>query len=90
MTDHAATMRNSNQCCLHLPCCAAVAVVLLLQADRDKLRETVMQPSKQKERGFPVVVTSFETCINDRAHLQRYTWRYMILDEGQRVKNKVR
>eukprot|EP00953_Heterococcus_sp_UTEX-ZZ885_P011356 6575-Heterococcus_DN1.PRE.1 len=58
------------------------------KADRDELRETVMHPSKQKDRNFPIVVTSFETCINDRAHLQRYTWRYMILDEGQRVKNK--
>ncbi|CAH2322002.1 lymphoid-specific helicase isoform X1 [Pelobates cultripes] len=35
----------------------------------------------------PVVVTSFEIAMRDRPALQRTSWKYMILDEGHRIKN---
>lgn len=34
------------------------------------------------------MITSFEMCIADRAHLERFTWQYIILDEGHRIKNR--
>jgi ATP-dependent DNA helicase len=37
---------------------------------------------------FPIVVTSFEVAMKDRAALERYEWRYMVVDEGHRLKNK--
>uniref|UniRef100_A0A8B9L8N8 Proliferation-associated SNF2-like protein n=1 Tax=Astyanax mexicanus TaxID=7994 RepID=A0A8B9L8N8_ASTMX len=35
----------------------------------------------------PVVVTSFEIAMIDRKLLQRYQWKYLIVDEGHRIKN---
>ncbi|XP_073541729.1 lymphoid-specific helicase isoform X2 [Phyllobates terribilis] len=35
----------------------------------------------------PVVITSFEIAMNDRRVLQHKPWKYMILDEGHRIKN---
>lgn len=36
---------------------------------------------------FPIVVTSYEIVMNDRKFLQKYTWKYIIVDEGHRLKN---
>ncbi|KAM4703405.1 lymphoid-specific helicase [Rhinophrynus dorsalis] len=36
---------------------------------------------------FPVVITSFEIAMRDRQILQHSLWKYMILDEGHRIKN---
>ena len=36
---------------------------------------------------FPVVVTSYEIVIADSKHLARYQWKYVIVDEGHRLKN---
>ncbi|KAI4874280.1 hypothetical protein NFI96_028454 [Prochilodus magdalenae] len=35
----------------------------------------------------PVVITSFEIAMIDRKFLQRYQWKYLIVDEGHRIKN---
>ncbi|KAK9764296.1 putative ATPase [Basidiobolus ranarum] len=36
---------------------------------------------------FPVVVTSYELIMNDRKFLQKYAWKYLVIDEGHRIKN---
>ncbi|XP_018419964.1 PREDICTED: lymphoid-specific helicase [Nanorana parkeri] len=36
---------------------------------------------------YPVVITSFEIAMRDRPVLQHRSWKYMILDEGHRIKN---
>ncbi|XP_030012338.1 lymphoid-specific helicase [Sphaeramia orbicularis] len=35
----------------------------------------------------PVVITSFEISMIDRKFLQRFQWKYLIVDEGHRIKN---
>ena len=35
----------------------------------------------------PVVITSFEITMNDRVHLNSHLWKYVIVDEGHRIKN---
>ncbi|XP_031567428.1 lymphoid-specific helicase-like [Actinia tenebrosa] len=35
----------------------------------------------------PVIVTSYEICMNDQKHLYNYQWKHMIVDEGHRIKN---
>ncbi|KAJ3327951.1 hypothetical protein HDU76_010850 [Blyttiomyces sp. JEL0837] len=37
--------------------------------------------------GFPIVVTSYEIAMNDRKFLQKIKWKYIIVDEGHRLKN---
>ena len=58
------------------------------KAERAEIREKHLSLSKSKNMSFPVVITSFEICMVDRPHLERYTWQYMILDEGHRIKNR--
>ncbi|XP_062989268.1 lymphoid-specific helicase [Elgaria multicarinata webbii] len=35
----------------------------------------------------PVVITSFEIAMRDRNYLQNFCWKYLIVDEGHRIKN---
>lgn len=58
------------------------------KADRADIRNKKMPVSGSKGMEFPIVVTSFEICMIDRPHLERYVWQYMILDEGHRIKNR--
>ncbi|KAI0263616.1 SNF2 family N-terminal domain-containing protein [Gloeopeniophorella convolvens] len=43
-------------------------------------------PTRQKST-FPVVLTTYEMVVKDRAHLARYKWGQVIVDEGHRLKN---
>lgn len=36
---------------------------------------------------FPVVITTYEMIIKDRAHLAKYNWGQVVVDEGHRLKN---
>ncbi|KAG6823552.1 hypothetical protein H0H93_003439, partial [Arthromyces matolae] len=36
---------------------------------------------------FPIVITTYEMIIKDRAHLEHYNWGYIVVDEGHRLKN---
>ncbi|KAH7886551.1 SNF2 family DNA-dependent ATPase [Phlebopus sp. FC_14] len=41
----------------------------------------------QTQSTFPVVVTTYEIIIRDRAQLAKYNWGYIVVDEGHRLKN---
>ena len=56
--------------------------------EREEIRKKKMPIHLQKAMDFPVVVTSFDLCIIDRPHLEKYVWQYIILDEGHRIKNR--
>jgi len=36
---------------------------------------------------FPVVITSYDVALNDYKVLARYKWKYLVIDEGHRLKN---
>ena len=36
---------------------------------------------------FPVVVTSYEICMRDQRSMYSLDWKYIIVDEGHRIKN---
>ena len=36
---------------------------------------------------FPIVLTSFEMPLFESSFLRSFTWRYIIIDEGHRIKN---
>lgn len=56
------------------------------KAGREKLRMQHMPTGVPKE-SFPVIITSFEVAMNDRRFLAKYKWKYIIVDEGHRLKN---
>jgi ATP-dependent DNA helicase len=47
------------------------------------------EESARKMRGeaFPVVITSYEVVMMDRKYLQHLRWKYIVVDEGHRLKN---
>lgn len=50
--------------------------------------EHLRLPTIQSERNlFPVVVTSYEVVINDRKFLANLPWKFIVVDEGHRLKN---
>ncbi|KAJ3808154.1 SNF2 family DNA-dependent ATPase [Lentinula lateritia] len=56
--------------------------------EKDIEEEEVMTPEETKRAlKFPVVVTTYEMIIKDRAHLAGYNWGYIVVDEGHRLKN---
>lgn len=55
--------------------------------ERETMRRKQMKMSDQGKFEFPVVVTSYEICMNDKKFLGNYQWRYIIVDEGHRLKN---
>ena len=56
--------------------------------ERKEMRVSKMPVDGAKGMTFPVVITSFEICMIDRPHLEKYPWQYIILDEGHRIKNR--
>ncbi|KAI8851824.1 SNF2 family N-terminal domain-containing protein [Chytridium lagenaria] len=53
-------------------------------ADRKDLRKNHMSTLN---KDFPIIVTSFEIAMRDRKYLQKINWKYIIIDEGHRLKN---
>ena len=72
------------------------------QDERLELRRSIFKgaPSsnkkKKKGRGqqsgagdvvLPVVVTSYEICMRDQQYLMNRSWKFLVVDEGHRIKN---
>ena len=52
---------------------------------REEIRRKQLKRPGSPE--FPVVCTSYEICMNDRKHLGHFGWKFIIIDEGHRIKN---
>ncbi|EME47150.1 hypothetical protein DOTSEDRAFT_77542 [Dothistroma septosporum NZE10] len=53
--------------------------------EREELRRTKLR--NPGSESFPVICTSYEICMNDRKHLAHLGWKFIIIDEGHRIKN---
>ncbi|ORY86770.1 SNF2 family N-terminal domain-domain-containing protein [Protomyces lactucae-debilis] len=61
--------------------------VLLYHGSKDeRARMRAKKMAKVGEK-FPIIVTSYEIIMNDRKFLQKYQWKYIVVDEGHRLKN---
>ncbi|SNX86342.1 related to proliferation associated SNF2-like protein [Melanopsichium pennsylvanicum] len=65
---------------------------LMYHGDPDVRRELRdrhlrMPRDKEKQKDFPIVVTSYELVIRDRKWLANYPWKFIVVDEGHRLKN---
>ncbi len=74
----------------------------LSEADSDEFEdsmtvdEEIPLPAEQRNKhslkphqrtNFPVVLTTYQMIINDRAELSNYHWGFIVVDEGHRLKN---
>lgn len=55
------------------------------KAEREEIRRKRLKNPGSRE--FPVICTSYEICMNDRKFLANYGWKFIIIDEGHRIKN---
>lgn len=56
--------------------------------ERASLRAERLGPPKAKTtEAFPIVVTSYEIVLADAKFLANYKWKYIVVDEGHRLKN---
>lgn len=53
--------------------------------EREEIRRKMLRNPGSET--FPIVCTSYEICMNDRKFLGNYAWKYIIIDEGHRLKN---
>ncbi|EFN82007.1 Lymphoid-specific helicase [Harpegnathos saltator] len=68
----------------------AIPVVLLHgpKATREDIYSIINKKhTVESYKTLPVVLTTYEVPMQDVKFLQKYVWRYIIIDEGQRVKN---
>eukprot|EP00164_Ancoracysta_twista_P007281 GFYU01010307.1.p1 GENE.GFYU01010307.1~~GFYU01010307.1.p1 ORF type:complete len:752 (-),score=246.86 GFYU01010307.1:90-2345(-) len=61
--------------------------VILYHGDKAAREQLRMSRMRLMNESFPVIVTSYEIIIRDRKFLQRYKWKYIVVDEGHRIKN---
>ena len=59
---------------------------LLYHGDPER-RAELRQKHLNKNFDLPVIVTSYEIAMRDRRHLQSTHWKFLIVDEGHRLKN---
>ena len=53
----------------------------------EKVKESTMSIGDAKKRVFPVVITSYEMVSIEYNFLKRFQWRFIIVDEGHKIKN---
>jgi ATP-dependent DNA helicase len=50
-------------------------------------RKSAGQGSGNTTATFPVVVTTYEICMRDQKYLSNFKWKFIVVDEGHRLKN---
>ncbi|KAI4095743.1 MAG: hypothetical protein LQ344_001460 [Seirophora lacunosa] len=53
---------------------------------RTQIRRQQLKGNASGEK-FPVVCTSYEICMRDKKYLANYQWKFIVVDEGHRLKN---
>ncbi|ROT35639.1 SNF2 family domain-containing protein [Sodiomyces alkalinus F11] len=60
--------------------------VLVLQGAKDE-RHALINDRLVEEK-FDVCITSYEMILREKAHLKKFAWEYIIIDEAHRIKNE--
>jgi len=57
--------------------------------EREALRRKHLTVNNKKpvQELFPVIITSYEIAMRDKRFIQSKPWKYLIVDEGHRIKN---
>lgn len=58
-----------------------------------KLRPTIRSKVEKKKtlsgtfKTHPIILTTYDVCLHDAAFLRQFNYRYIVIDEAQRIKN---
>ncbi|KAI5811750.1 chromatin remodelling complex ATPase chain ISW1 [Peziza echinospora] len=60
--------------------------VLVLQGAKDERAQLINDRVLTSD--FDVLITSYEMVLREKAHLKKFAWEYIIVDEAHRIKNE--
>lgn len=60
--------------------------VLVLQGAKEERQQLINE--RLAEEKFDVCITSYEMILREKAHLKKFAWEYIIIDEAHRIKNE--
>ena len=60
--------------------------VLILQGAKEERHKLINE--RLVDEKFDVCVTSYEMILREKAHLKKFAWEYIIIDEAHRIKNE--
>jgi SWI/SNF-related matrix-associated actin-dependent regulator of chromatin subfamily A member 5 len=60
--------------------------VLVLQGQKDERHQLIND--RLIDEKFDVCITSYEMVLREKAHLRKFAWEYIIIDEAHRIKNE--
>ncbi|KAF2458539.1 putative SNF2 family helicase/ATPase [Lineolata rhizophorae] len=60
--------------------------ILVLQGAKEERHQLINE--RLIDEKFDVCVTSYEMILREKAHLKKFAWEYIIIDEAHRIKNE--
>ncbi|TPX12220.1 uncharacterized protein E0L32_007106 [Thyridium curvatum] len=60
--------------------------VLVLQGAKEERANLISE--RLVDENFDVCITSYEMILREKAHLKKFAWEYIIIDEAHRIKNE--
>ncbi|KAF4508271.1 hypothetical protein G6O67_004676 [Ophiocordyceps sinensis] len=60
--------------------------VLVLQGAKEERHQLINE--RLVDEKFDVCITSYEMILREKAHLKKFAWEYIIIDEAHRIKNE--
>lgn len=60
--------------------------VLVLQGAKEERHQLINE--RLIDEKFDVCITSYEMILREKAHLKKFAWEYIIIDEAHRIKNE--
>ncbi|EFX03790.1 snf2 family helicase [Grosmannia clavigera kw1407] len=60
--------------------------VLVLQGAKEERHTLIAE--RLVDENFDVCITSYEMILREKAHLRKFAWEYIIIDEAHRIKNE--
>ncbi|KAK4447910.1 ISWI chromatin-remodeling complex ATPase ISW2 [Podospora aff. communis PSN243] len=60
--------------------------VLVLQGAKEERHQLIND--RLVDESFDVCITSYEMILREKAHLRKFAWEYIIIDEAHRIKNE--
>lgn len=60
--------------------------VLVLQGAKEERQQLIAD--RLVDENFDVCITSYEMVLREKAHLRKFAWEYIIIDEAHRIKNE--
>ncbi|GIL57047.1 hypothetical protein Vafri_12312 [Volvox africanus] len=67
--------------------CPDIPVLVYHGAPEQRAAMRLEHMGEGNGKQMPVIITSYDVAMMDRRHLERHTWKLLVVDEGHRLKN---